>query len=112
MTIETIIVEDEDMISGLILQCLQIKGSYDPITVCQKYEDLQSHHLDSGLFILDNNNQYGMSGVEFLSKTQIPKEKVILMSGRDGWEQLPDFKEYRFLQKPFRINELYELLNK
>lgn len=112
MTINTIIIEDEEMIGDIILQCLQLKGGFDPLTLCRRYEDLHDFHLSkAGLYILDHDNKFGISGSEFLAQNKIPKDKIILMSGRDSWNHIPEFQDYKFLQKPFRMEDLYKTID-
>jgi response regulator of citrate/malate metabolism len=112
MTLNTIIVEDNSMIGDLILEYLQMTEKFNPITIYRQYEDIKLHHInETGLFILDNNNKFGVDGVEFLSKTYIPKEKVLLMSGLDGWSVLKDFEQYKFIQKPFQLNRLINIID-
>jgi DNA-binding NtrC family response regulator len=107
----TIIVEDEDMIGDLIVEFLQLKGNYDPICLCKSYDGLHKERLTADLYIFDHDNKYGISGSQFLAKHNIPKEQIILTSGKDSWSHIPQFEQYKFLPKPFSIQDFYKLLD-
>jgi DNA-binding NtrC family response regulator len=111
MTIQTLIVEDDTLIGELLIDMLKLKGNYDPISWCEKYEDLKDYHLKGDLYILDHDNGKNMSGSQFLAKNHIAKEKIILTSGKDSWSHIPNFKQYHFLQKPFTMKDLYGKLS-
>jgi len=101
-----VVVEDEQMIGDVVAMALENIGMH-PVCVCKQYEDIQSHHLtNGGLYVLDHDNKFGINGTDFLSKNNIPKDRIILTSGKDSWQKYVD-RGYDFLAKPFRIEELY-----
>jgi two-component system, cell cycle sensor histidine kinase and response regulator CckA len=109
-----LIVEDEEMLRGLIKELLEIKG-YGVLEACQGLEALA---LLKGLetmvdLVLTDVVMPHMSGSEMVDRlrSDYPKVKVIFMSGFMGSNHESIHKSLEqpgvaFLQKPFRLNAL------
>jgi DNA-binding NtrC family response regulator len=102
-----IIVEDDEALGFIMSMFLKELNKFDPIILCDKYEDITQYHLKGSFYLLDHDIKEGMSGSDFMQKHHLPKEKVILMSGRDSWRHYVD-GGYAFLQKPFSKKDLYD----
>lgn len=119
-----LLVEDEDMLRGLIRELLELKG-YVVLEASQGVEALgliqdQKHKVD---LILTDVVMPHMSGSELVERLrkEHPYLKVIFMSGYTGANNASIHKSLEmpgvaFLQKPFRLNNLVgqveELLGK
>jgi len=114
-----LLVEDEDMLRGLIRELLEIKG-YAVLEASQGVEALEllKARDESVDLILTDVVMPQMSGselVERLRKDQ-PDLKVIFMSGYTGANNAAIHKSLEmpgvaFLQKPFRLNVLISQVN-
>lgn len=109
-----LLVEDEDMLRGLIKELLEIKG-YAVMEACQGLEALEL--LKAGAkgvdLILTDVVMPHMSGSELVDRLRSdhPSVKVIFMSGYTGSSNASIHKSLEmpgvaFLQKPFRLNVL------
>ena len=109
-----LLVEDEDMLRGLIRELLEIKG-YLVLEASQGVEALELFKKSVGSvdLVLTDVVMPHMSGselVERLRKEQ-PALRVIFMSGYTGANNAAIHKSLEmpgvaFLQKPFRLNAL------
>ena len=109
-----LLVEDEDMLRGLIRELLEIKG-YFVLEASQGVEALEvmrSANRDVDLVLTDVVMPH-MSGSELVDqlKASHPGLKVIFMSGYTGASNAAIHKNLgtpgvAFLQKPFRLNAL------
>lgn len=114
-----LLVEDEDMLRGLIRELLEIKG-YAVLEACQGVEALEllkvrSEHVD---LVLTDVVMPHMSGSELVDRLrrEHPEMKVIFMSGYTGANNAAIHKSLEmpgvaFLQKPFRLNALINQVN-
>jgi DNA-binding NtrC family response regulator len=114
-------VDDENAIVDIIKQSLQRQEFKvciftDPFAALahfkSDYEDY--HHI-----VLSDIRMPGMNGYEFVRKVKEndPKVKVILMSAfeindKEFHNLLPHFKVDAFLQKPFSIQQLNDVVQK
>jgi DNA-binding NtrC family response regulator len=115
-----LVVDDENDIVNLIKQSLQRNGLQvsaftDPVMAL---EDFKIKCNDCSL-ILSDIRMPGMNGYEFVKKAkEIDKKiKVILMSAfeindKEFHNILPDIKVDGFLQKPFSIQQLNNVVEK
>lgn len=112
---ETILlVEDEDMLRGLIRELLEIKG-YAVLEACQGVEALevlQASGRPVDLVLTDVVMPH-MSGADLVDRLRKdhPAMKVIFMSGYTGANNAAIHRSLEmpgvaFLQKPFRLNAL------
>jgi two-component system cell cycle sensor histidine kinase/response regulator CckA len=112
---ETILlVEDEDMLRGLIRELLEIKG-YAVLEACQGVEALEvlqasGRPVDLVLTDVVMPHMSGSDLVDRLRKDH-PAMKVIFMSGYTGANNAAIHRSLEmpgvaFLQKPFRLNAL------
>jgi two-component system, cell cycle sensor histidine kinase and response regulator CckA len=109
-----LLVEDEDMLRGLIRELLEIKG-YSVLEASQGVEALelfQSAAEPVDLILTDVVMPH-MSGSELVERLrkEHPALKVIFMSGYTGANNAAIHKSLEmpgvaFLQKPFRLNAL------
>ncbi|MDB5048393.1 MAG: domain S-box-containing protein [Fibrobacteres bacterium] len=109
-----LLVEDEDMLRGLIRELLEIKG-YLVLEACQGVEALDllrqtGKPVDLVLTDVVMPHMSGSDMVERLRKEH-PTMKVIFMSGYTGANNAAIHKSLEmpgvaFLQKPFRLNAL------
>ncbi len=109
-----LLVEDEDMLRGLIRELLEIKG-YKVLEACQgldAIELLRSTGVVVDLILTDVVMPH-MNGSEMVDRLRVdyPRVKVIFMSGYTGSSNASIHKylempEIVFLQKPFRLNAL------
>lgn len=109
-----LLVEDEDMLRGLIKELLQIKG-YSVLEARQGLEaldHLEAHGQSVDLILTDVVMPH-MSGAELVEqlRREHPSLKVIFMSGYTGTSNASINKALEmpgvaFLQKPFRLNAL------
>lgn len=109
-----LLVEDEDMLRGLIRELLEIKG-YAVLEASQGVEALElfKKSMEPVDLVLTDVVMPHMSGselVERLRKEQ-PALRVIFMSGYTGANNAAIHKSLEmpgvaFLQKPFRLNAL------
>ncbi len=109
-----LLVEDEDMLRGLIRELLEIKG-YAVLEACQGLEALEllkEKVTDVDLVLTDVVMPH-MSGSEMVDRlrSDYPSVKVIFMSGYTGSSNASIHKFLEmpgvaFLQKPFRLNVL------
>jgi DNA-binding NtrC family response regulator len=113
-------VDDDPDIITLIEQALHRQGlkvsafTNPPIAL----EHFNANHNDCSL-ILSDIRMPGINGYEFVKQIKRinPKVKVILMSAfeindKEFHNLLPDIKVDAFLQKPFRIQQLNEVIEK
>jgi two-component SAPR family response regulator len=115
-----LIVDDEYDVASLIKQSLQMDGRKvsvftDPIVAL---EDFKVNCKTCGL-VLSDIRLPGMNGYEFVKKAkEIEKQvKVVLMSAfeigdKEFHNLLPDVKVDAFLQKPFSIRKLNDVIEK
>ena len=109
-----LLVEDEDMLRGLIRELLEIKG-YSVIEASQGVEALElmrsaGRTIDLVLTDVVMPHMSGSELVEQLKEDQ-PGLKVVFMSGYTGANNAAIHKTLgmpgvAFLQKPFRLNAL------
>jgi two-component system cell cycle sensor histidine kinase/response regulator CckA len=109
-----LLVEDEDMLRGLIRELLEIKG-YSVIEASQGVEALElmrsgGRTIDLVLTDVVMPHMSGSELVEQLKEVQ-PGLKVVFMSGYTGANNAAIHKTLgmpgvAFLQKPFRLNAL------
>jgi DNA-binding NtrC family response regulator len=115
-------VDDESDILDLIKQSLQRQEFKvciftDPFKALSHFNsDCKEDYHDK---VLSDTRMPGMNGYEFIRKIKEsnPKVKVVLMSAFDLQEKefhnlLPDIKVDGFLQKPFSIQQLNEVIEK
>jgi DNA-binding NtrC family response regulator len=113
-------VDDDSDIVTLIEQALKthrfkVSAFTDPVMAL---EDFKINCKDCSM-ILSDIRMPGMNGYEFVKKTkEIDKQvKVILMTAfeidnKEFHNMLPDIKVDAFLQKPFRIQQLKDTIDK
>jgi CheY-like chemotaxis protein len=109
-----LLVEDEDMLRGLIKELLELKG-FAVLEACQGLEALslikeRGRGVD---LVLTDVVMPHMSGSELVERlrAEMPDLKVIFMSGYTGASNASIHKSLEmpgvaFLQKPFRLNSL------
>ena len=114
------IVDDEYDVANLIKQSLQMYGRKvsvftDPIMAL---EDFKVNCTTCSL-VLSDIRMPGMNGYEFVKKAkEIDKQvKVVLMSAfeigdKEFHNLLPDVKVDAFLQKPFSLQKLNDVIEK
>jgi two-component system, cell cycle sensor histidine kinase and response regulator CckA len=109
-----LLVEDEDMLRGLIRELLEIKG-YLVLEASQGLEalDLFKKSTDPIDLVLTDVVMPHMSGSELIERLrrEQPALRVIFMSGYTGANNAAIHKSLEmpgvaFLQKPFRLNAL------
>ena len=116
-----LIVDDEYDIVNLIKRSLKVNGRRvcaftDAFVAVNHFNsDVRDHHS----IVISDIRMPGMNGYEFVKKTkEIDKKvKTILMSAfeindREFYNLLPDIKVDAFLQKPFHIQQLNEVVEK
>ncbi len=113
-------VDDDPDIATMVEQTLSIHGFKvfgftDPSTALEHFK---VNHEDCSL-VLSDIRMPGMNGYEFVmhAKKINPKVKVILMSAfgiheKEFHNVLPDIKVDAFLQKPFHIQQLNDVIEK
>jgi DNA-binding NtrC family response regulator len=115
-----LVVDDEQDIVNLIKQSLEPNGfqAYIFIEPSAALEHFISHSKDYDIVISDVRMP-GMNGYEFIRnvKESNPKVKVILMTAfevddKEFHNVLSDIKLDSFLQKPFHIQQLNEVIEK
>ncbi|MFL6360671.1 MAG: response regulator [Nitrososphaeraceae archaeon] len=115
-----LVVDDEQDIVNLIKQSLEPNGfqAYIFIEPSAALEHFISHSKDYDIVISDVRMP-GMNGYEFIRnvKESNPKVKVILMTAfeiddKEFHNVLSDIKLDAFLQKPFHIQQLNEVIEK
>jgi DNA-binding NtrC family response regulator len=115
-----LVVDDEQDIVNLIKQSLEPNGfqAYIFIEPSAALEHFISHSKDYDIVISDIRMP-GMNGYEFIRnvKENNPKVKVILMTAfeiddKEFHNVLSDIKLDAFLQKPFHIQQLNEVIEK
>lgn len=112
-----LIVDDEEMILSIATKILKRQG-YKVVTALSGEEGLQvcseqSDQID--LMILDLTMP-GLSGIETLRRVRqtCPDLPCIISSGHnDDWDDIPENLKagVHFLQKPYRADQLTELVN-
>ncbi len=109
-----LLVEDEDMLRGLIKELLELKG-FAVLEACQGLEALSliKDHGGAVDLVLTDVVMPHMSGSELVDRlrAEMPELKVIFMSGYTGASNASIHKSLEmpgvaFLQKPFRLNSL------
>ncbi len=109
-----LLVEDEDMLRGLIRELLEIKG-YKVLEACQGMDALELLRKTGAVIdlILTDVVMPHMNGSEMVDRLRVdyPDVKVIFMSGYTGSSNASIHKYMEmpgivFLQKPFRLNAL------
>ena len=114
-------VDDEYDIVNLIKQSLQVNGNkvctYTDANIA--LDHLNSDPKDSHDIVISDIRMPGMNGYEFVTRVKEidPKVKVILMSAFEINEKefhnlLPDIKVDAFLQKPFSLQQLHDMVLK
>jgi DNA-binding NtrC family response regulator len=115
-----LVVDDEQDIVNLIKQSLEPNGfqAYIFIEPSAALEHFISHSKDYDIVISDIRMP-GINGYEFVKKTKEsnPEVKVILMTAfeiddKEFHNVLSDIKLDAFLQKPFHIQQLNEVMEK
>jgi DNA-binding NtrC family response regulator len=115
-----LVVDDEQDIVNLLKQSLEPNGfqAYIFIEPSAALEHFISHSKDYDIVISDIRMP-GMNGYEFIRnvKENNPKVKVILMTAfeiddKEFHNVLSDIKLDAFLQKPFHIQQLNEVMEK
>ncbi|MFL6404217.1 MAG: response regulator [Nitrososphaeraceae archaeon] len=115
-----LVVDDEQDIVNLIKQSLEPNGfqAYIFIEPSAALEHFISHSKDYDIVISDIRMP-GMNGYGFIRnvKENNPKVKVILMTAfeiddKEFHDVLSDIKLDAFLQKPFHIQQLNEVIEK
>ncbi len=109
-----LLVEDEDMLRGLIRQILEIKGYFvlEAGNGVEALDILEASEVKMDLILTDVVMPQ-MNGTELVETLlpQFPNVKVIFMSGFTGASNatIHEYLErpgFAFLQKPFRLNVL------
>lgn len=109
-----LLVEDEDMLRGLIRELLEIKG-FKVLEACQGLDAVEMLQSTSAVvdLILTDVVMPHMNGSEMVDRLRVdhPQVKVIFMSGYTGSSNASIHKYLEmpgiiFLQKPFRLNTL------
>jgi two-component SAPR family response regulator len=116
-----VVVDDEYDIANLVKKSLEVNGH----KVCEftyanaafnHFISEDGHHHD---IAISDIRMPGMNGYEFVMQVKKinPKVKVVLMSAFEIQEKefhnmLPDIKVDAFLQKPFHIQQLNEVIEK
>jgi two-component system cell cycle sensor histidine kinase/response regulator CckA len=109
-----LLVEDEDMLRGLIRELLEIKG-YAVLEASQGIEALElfKKSMEPVDLVLTDVVMPHMSGSELIERlrNEQPALRVIFMSGYTGANNAAIHKSLEmpgvaFLQKPFRLNAL------
>ena len=115
-----LVVDDENDIVNLIKQSLQINGQKvsaftDPVMALEDFRI----NCKTCSVILSDIRMPGMNGYEFVKKAkEIDKQvKVVLMSAfeigdKEFHNLLPDVKVDAFLQKPFSLQKLNDVIEK
>jgi len=116
-----LIVDDEYDIVNLIKRSLEVNGRRvcaftDAFVAVNHFNsDVRDHHS----IVISDIRMPGMNGYEFVKKTKAidKKVKTILMSAfeindKEFHNILPDIKVDAFLQKPFHIQQLNEVVEK
>ena len=115
-----LVVDDEHDIVNLVKQSLQINGQKvsaftDPVMALEDFKV----NCKTCSVILSDIRMPGINGYEFVKKAkEIDKQvKVILMSAfeindKEFHNLLPDIKVDAFLQKPFSIQQLKNVVEK
>lgn len=113
-----LLVEDEDMLRGLIRELLEIKG----FAVIEASQGLEALELMAAApspvdLVLTDVVMPHMSGSELVERLRAerPSLKVIFMSGYTGANNAAIHKSLEmpgvaFLQKPFRLNALISVV--
>ena len=115
-------VDDENAIVDIIKQSLQ-RQEFKVCTFTDPFAALAHFSSDSTEdyhhIVLSDIRMPGMNGYEFVRKVKEnnPKVKVILMSAfeindKEFYNLLPHFKVDAFLQKPFSIQQLNDVVQK
>lgn len=105
---KVLIVEDNPELGSMMGMIL--KGQcYEPI-LHKQYEDTHVRDVSYHAYMLDFDNNFGMSGLEFIQENgvHIPVYKRILMSGGESWKD--SGIQGKLLSKPFKIDTLIGLL--
>jgi CheY-like chemotaxis protein len=114
-------VDDECDTVNLIKQFLEVGDQRvcaftSPLVALQHFN---SDHKDHHTLIISDIRMPGMNGYEFVTKTKQnnPNVKVILMTAfeiqdKEFHNLLPDVKVDAFLQKPFSIQQLNDMIKK
>ena len=113
-----LLVEDEDMLRGLIKELLELKG-FAVLEACQGLEALSiiKERGPVADLILTDVVMPHMSGSELVDRLreEMPEVKVIFMSGYTGASNASIHRSLEmpgvaFLQKPFRLNNLISVV--
>jgi DNA-binding NtrC family response regulator len=114
-----LVLDDEPDIVTIIEQSLQgigfrVSAFTDPVVALEYFH---SNFEDCCSIVISDIRMPGMNGYEFIKKVKRikPECKIILMSAFDinnveFLNILPDITVYTFLQKPFSIRKLKELV--
>ena len=114
-------VDDEYDIVNLIKQSLQVNGNkvcaYTDANIA--LDHFNSDPKDRHDIVISDIRKPGMNGYEFVIRVKEinPKVKVILMSAfeinvKEFHNLLPDIKVDAFLQKPFSLQQLHDMVLK
>ena len=114
-------VDDENTIVDMIKQSLQ-RQEFKVCTFTDPFKALAHFNSDSKDYhhiVLSDIRMPGMNGYELIRKAkEIDKQvKIVLMSAfeineREFYNLLPDIKVDAFLQKPFHIQQLNDVIEK
>jgi PAS domain S-box-containing protein len=116
-----LVMDDEDMVRKVVVQMLSHLGyavdvASDGREAVEKYEEGLALHRPFDLVILDLTVPGGIGGKEAVSRLREidPGVKALVASGYSDDPVVTRFWEHGFqgvIAKPFRIDELHELLN-
>lgn len=110
-----LVIDDDPMIRKLVGRMLKIKG-YESIELSGGEEAIEKiPELPDEMFVILDLSMPGISGEETLVvlHREKPQWKIILSTGFGGSLDTQYFSNlgvYKFLNKPFEMNELFEAL--
>jgi DNA-binding NtrC family response regulator len=116
-----VVVDDEYDIANLVKKSLKVNGHKvceftDANAAFNHFSSEDGHHHN---IVISDIRMPGMNGYEFVTQVKKinPKVKVVLMSAfeiqqKEFHNMLPDIKVDVFLQKPFHIQQLNDVVEK
>jgi signal transduction histidine kinase/CheY-like chemotaxis protein len=115
-----LVVDDEEMLSGLVQQMLlemdcDCEVANEGIAGCRMFAQAQTEGRPFDVVLLDASIPGGVGGLDALRLLQVisPQVRAILFSGYSDDDLMINSKQVGFcarLQKPFRCNELADVL--